>query len=345
MQPSPAGSTVLAVGDPARPVVGRAVVASVVLGMSFFVFLGVAKEVPVLYAHEPWQDDPYDALVSFAIVGLPLLVALAAVRVPLCRADESLPARRVVDLLRLSRLLVGVVAVTAVAEWASVVLRTHRAEWTGDTAIADFLLTVATVAAGFTAWLVHRAWARAGHREANTSQPDWLDDALTLVARESHRLGSQHARVLRALRWCDGRVLGPARRHPVLAAAACSVVLAVLVEAPQVVLEGYASGLAAYVVVVSACAMFVLCTVAGAYLGLVRRPAGSPGLATRVAVVVCAGAPLTTAFRNQLWWLAGTDAGRQDLPALAVLHVLVTSVILAAVLGAALVARIRRTPK
>lgn len=66
--------------------IGRAVLGVPFVGVVFFAFTWIAKELPVLYASEPWQDDPYDAMVSFAMWCVPLLAGLCGLRVPLCVA-------------------------------------------------------------------------------------------------------------------------------------------------------------------------------------------------------------------------------------------------------------------
>lgn len=69
-------------------------------GSAYIAFTVLTKEIPALYLRQPWRNDPYDALVSFDFVALPLLVHIGALRVLLFRLYEALPARRVVDLLR-----------------------------------------------------------------------------------------------------------------------------------------------------------------------------------------------------------------------------------------------------
>ncbi len=168
------------VGDRVRVVVGRAVKGPIVLAVGFVVFIVTAKDVPALYVHEPWQDDPYDAVISFAFLGVPLLTGLSALRGEMCRRAEALPARRVLDLLRLSRVLI-VIALTLGSEWVSVALGVHGEAWTPVTNIVLAVLaalSALTVAAG---WQLRRA-SRACGRTPAPQQPDWLADAATLAA-------------------------------------------------------------------------------------------------------------------------------------------------------------------
>ena len=67
-------SVELAVGEPVRRLAGRAIVASLAVAAVFGVVTVVSKETPALEVRQPWQDDPYDVLVSLDFVALPLLV-------------------------------------------------------------------------------------------------------------------------------------------------------------------------------------------------------------------------------------------------------------------------------
>jgi len=83
-----------------------------------------------LYLHQPWQDDPYDALVSSDFVALPLLVVIGVLPVQLCRRFEAQPARRLVGLLRVCGVAIDLSLATQLAEWVAVALGRHRGTWT-----------------------------------------------------------------------------------------------------------------------------------------------------------------------------------------------------------------------
>ncbi len=103
--------------------------------MVFVAFAFAAKEIRVLYVHSPWEDDPYDAVVSFTIFFVPLLIGLCIVRVPLCRRQQPLPISRVVGLLRGSRVVLGAVLLTLIADWIAVAVRANVAAWNSSTAL------------------------------------------------------------------------------------------------------------------------------------------------------------------------------------------------------------------
>ena len=89
------GTPVLAVGDPSRRRIGLAAVMALWTAAGFVVYLWVAKEIRLLYVHEPWQNDPYDAVVSFAFFFVPILAAFCLTRAALCKSAKPLhgPAR------------------------------------------------------------------------------------------------------------------------------------------------------------------------------------------------------------------------------------------------------------
>ena len=107
-----ANEQLLQVGDPIRPILGRAVKLTLIAAITFTGFAYFAKAVPSLYVHEPWQNDPYDTFVSFAIFFVPLLAAVSFVRFPLFKKCQALPIQRVGDLLRGCRLILGIAVVT-----------------------------------------------------------------------------------------------------------------------------------------------------------------------------------------------------------------------------------------
>lgn len=104
-------------------------------------------------------------------VVLPLLVAIGALRAQLCRRYELLPARRLVDLLRVGAAALGATLVTELVEWVPVILGSHRAAWTAVTTWQAAALAVLTVVTAGTRLLLRRA-GRAVSVVAADAQPD-----------------------------------------------------------------------------------------------------------------------------------------------------------------------------
>jgi hypothetical protein len=116
-------TSVLAVGDPARRPVGRAVLGLLTLSALFALVTLPAPGLPTMWSNGPWAQDPYHVVVSFAVVSFPLVAGLCMSRVPLCRRDAPLPTRRARDLLRISRILLILVLATAAGpDWLADVI-------------------------------------------------------------------------------------------------------------------------------------------------------------------------------------------------------------------------------
>ncbi len=299
------------VGDPARPQIGRAVLGSLLVAVVFVAFTWSAKELRGLYVHEPWQDDPYDAVVSFAIFFVPFLAGLCMLRVPLCRREASLPVRRALDLLRASCVLVGVVLVTLLSDWISVVLQAHRSVWTATTAVIICLLALVTALTVAVARELRRAGRQPLGRDNPPYLPDWLADAVTLAEREATRLGPWRRNALSALRWVDRRVVAAARRHPLAAAAALSLAFGIAADIPKAVEEGYAPRGLLLVFAVSACSMFAFLVIVGTHLNLAGQGQWPKGRIVHAFVAACVSLPLAGAFRGSIWSLLG-DSGRHS---------------------------------
>jgi hypothetical protein len=341
MQIAAVGEHDLPVGDPVRSVVGRALLAVTLVGLVFCAFSWTARQLPALYRYEPWQDDPYDAMVSFAMWSVPLLLGLCALRLPLCRRYQPLPVRRVLDLLRVSRVLLGVVVVVLVGDWVSVALGAHSDTWNATTAGLIVALVMMTALAAVAAVALRRARGEPLWRSA-PAQPDWLADTIALGEREVHRLGRwrQPARIL--LRRLDLELVARVRRRPLPSAAAFSIAFGAAFDAPQIILERYTPALALLFITISACSVFAFVVIAGAYLHVVGRPAEPPRPIVLAAVVASAAVPLAASFRGSLWWLLGTNDGDAGVTQLAVLVLLAALVSGAGALAAARLMPARR---
>jgi hypothetical protein len=283
--------TELAVGERARDEAGVAIIASLTLVAVFAAVTWWTKETPGLDLHQPWQDDPYDVLVSLDFVVLPLLVAAGAWRAQLCRRYSTLPARRLVDLLRLCAAGIGVCLATELAEWVAVALGLHRPEWTAATAwqVAALAgLTAATLGVGV---LVARAARRVGRVATAGAQPDWLADAVALGLRLSLLLGRHGAAARAALRWLDGGPIAWVRRRPIAAAALLSCGLALPYVAAKIALEGYPPAL----VLLS----FAL-PAAGLYLRIVEPRQVEPPAWLFATVTGCIAGVTAFAFHDSL---------------------------------------------
>ncbi len=293
-------SSELAVGERARLHAGLAIITSLALVAIFAALTWLSKETPSLYVRQPWQDDPYDVLVSFDFVVLPLLVATGVLRVQLCRRYSVLPARRLVDLLRICAAAVGACLVTELGEWIAVALGLHRTAWDAATTWQLAALMASTFAM-MGAGLLLRSATHAVDRVARpAAQPDWLADSITLGLRASGMLRRSGDHAGAAVRWADAHVVTRVRSHPVVAAALLASVLALPYVAAKIVFEGYPPALVLLSFALPAGALFALIVLAGRYLRIVapRTDTFSPGVSA--AVLACIVGTLVFAFHDSL---------------------------------------------
>ena len=340
---------VLAVGDPSRPLIRRAIIGTLLAAVVFSVTAGPVKQIKVLYDHAPWLNDPYDAFVSFAMFFVPLLTVGCLARVLLCRRAEPLPVQRVTDLLRGCRVVLGLIVVTAVAQWVAVAAGASRALWTGATWLQVGFLAV-TTALTVIALVRLGQVPRRGPGRGRPGEPgaaDWLADAIVLLAQQSRRLGPLASPAGAGLSRIERHVAAPVRRHPLWAAAAAAAAFGIVTGGFQAIREGYAAGPALLTISLLGCGMFAFLVAAGGYLGFIRGPSILTGVARRLldaGVITCVSLLAALAFRNSLWWVVGSNATAAGLPALVLLLGITALAVFALVLALETVLRSHQGP-
>jgi hypothetical protein len=305
-------ASVLPAGDPARPAIGRAIFGTLLAGGVFSVLAGPVKQIPALYDHAPWLNDPFDTVVSFAMFFVPLITACCLARVPSCRRSEPLPLARVQDLLRGCRIVLGMVAITLLTEWVGVAVGANRPQWNGATWLQAGLLALMTV-------LTVRAIAGLRRvpalpfpkRAAARPAPDWLTDVADVAAMQSRWLGPLRGPALSALSWTERHLLVVVHRHPLRSAAIAAAAFGAAAGGRQATAEGYSALAALLVITLLSCGMFAFLVAAGSYIGLVRGSGMLDGTRRRAldaGVLTCFGVLAVLAFRNSLWWVVGSSA-------------------------------------
>ena len=202
------------------------------LSCAFELFAFVTTQVHVVRAASPWADDPYDAVVSFTMFVVPAIVALALVRLPLCRKFAPMPTARLSALLRAARAAAVMVAVTLVTDWCA--------------APAPLGLTVALAALSTLDALALVAVYRLPMPTADG--PDWGDDLAELLGMPRE--------------WLD-----PARRHRLAAAFLPSLIFGVGIAASHAIFEApVALSVSVAYAAIGTAGMFALLVPTGAYL-------------------------------------------------------------------------------
>ncbi|HVC41596.1 MAG TPA: hypothetical protein VND54_06430 [Candidatus Saccharimonadales bacterium] len=301
----------LAVGDPRRRQLGRAAFGTLVVGALFVVFAVAVKQFRVLSDHVPWQNDPYDAVVSFTVFFIPLTAAMGMVRMSLCRRSRPLPVARVISVMRGGRVVIGAMLLTVLSDWISVALQVDRATWNAATATTLALLAAVTalvIAAG----VVHVRASRLIRGLGDGSHvSDWFSDLVAAAELSASWLGPLKLLGVRLIGWVDRRVVGAIRRDPVISASGAALAFGLLLALNTLLREG--PGPAIWLdVLVGGSGMFAFLVAAGAYLGLVGADRPAAGTRRRVidaAVIGCAAVPVAVAFRDWLWWIVGTATG------------------------------------
>jgi hypothetical protein len=305
---------VLPVGHPARPATARALAVTAAGAIVFAVFAVVSTQVVAIRVASPWQDDPYDAVVTFTMFFVPGLCVVAALRVLLCRRAEPLATYRVDQLLRTALLVLVLVDVTALADWMSLLLRADQRLWSPRTPVLVLGLAIVTVAATVSHVAVRRARATVPHDRHDDG--DWLDDAIVAGALLAARAGGplRFAGIPRFL----VVVVGFLRAYFVVVALLGSVIVGALVVARLTVAEGSSDGgLFAVEAVVFAGGTFAFVMIADAWLRLVATPARVHTVARVGATVAAAALPTSLAMRDLIWSTIGHPTGVQTAGQLA----------------------------
>jgi hypothetical protein len=266
------GMPALAVGDPSRRRIGIAAVMALWTAAGFVVYLWIAKEIRLLYVHEPWQNDPYDAVVSFAFFFVPILAAFCLTRAALCKSTKPLPVRRVRELLIASRLMLGVAGVTLGAEWMSFALGVERELWDSTTVVMLVALGFVTVVVLVAAVLVIGALRGTPAAERG---PDWWSDASAVID-EYWRPDLPLGAVLpRFAKWVIDRAAVAVRGWPLATAAIVALGFGGLLATFQGIAEnGFAPPVFVLYMSVATASMFAFLLAAGAHLHLAgeRQP-------------------------------------------------------------------------
>ncbi len=303
----------LAVGDPRRGAIGKAVFSTLWAAIVFFLFTVPAKQIKPVYNHAPWLNDPYDTLYSFAMFLVPLATAFFLVQVSLCRKVEVLPAERARSVLRGCRVAAILMTATLASCWTSVAVGANRGQW-NDTTTAALVVGLAVVTGLDIRAVVMLVRApRLGRSGPSRTEAidDWLGDAVLVARRESRWLGPFRSFVMPVVAWCDRTVIVRLRQHPILGAALASLTFGTGVGLNQGIREGYFLASTLLTVGLLTCGMFAFLMLAGSYLGVVRSGTRLAGIQRRLidaTVIACIAALVALAFRDSLWWIVGTNA-------------------------------------
>jgi hypothetical protein len=303
----------------------RAIAAAVVIGGAFELATATATQIRAVRVHSPWQDDPYNVMVSFAQFTAPVLVAVIGLRLLAWRQPGGLDRER--QLLRASAVLVAVMAATISFEWVALAFGAHRSDWTAITAGLIAGLVVLTVGVGGLAAVLVRYGAV--RRLGRPWRDDWLADAVWVCG---------HIPWLRRL--ATPATAAVVRRQAVTTFAIVSVVSAVAVIGALAYGERWTDpALISWALGVEATSTFAFCMISNPVAGFVARPAPARPRVELAVTAACVAVQLAVAFRGPVWRAAtGHDPDNPSeltlLVLLAAVGVGVATYVVATVAGA-----------
>ncbi|MFF3559630.1 hypothetical protein ACFYXS_06275 [Streptomyces sp. NPDC002574] len=294
--------------DPHTPAAGEeralrasaaALLATAVCVTAFTAFAVVTTQDKSIRAVSPWQNDPYDGVVSFTVFLVPFLAGLVTLRA-LGRKDRWRHGPRPHQMLRGALAATVLIAATVLTDWTAVAAGADRHAWTGTT---HWLIGSLAVLTGSTlaVWATVR-WALRLVLVASSPgrEGDWLDDLPLPV---------------------PPRLVRMARQHVVGVLAGLALFSGLAVTTMQAVGEDWTSPvLFVTSTAIGAGGFFALGTICNAFLHIARpapgtaRPATGVGRAGRLAVVAAAlGLPAAAVLRDGVWSVTGL-AGAVDSP-------------------------------
>ncbi|OLZ67539.1 hypothetical protein AV521_24615 [Streptomyces sp. IMTB 2501] len=289
----------------------------------------LATQDKTVRAASPWQDDPYDVVVSLTQFTVPVLALVIALRLLVWQAPGG--ADRARQTVRAVAAMITLVGLTLATEWAAVLAKSPSFSGIWTSVLIGGLAANSVLTAPVAVSLMRRRrWrGRAGERRDDRWpgwRHDWLGDAVHLCRRIP---------VLRRLAGPDAADW--VRRRAMTVFLVLSVLAAAAVTGAQAVGERLTDPLLiAWMLIVETTSDLAFCLIGNAVAGFVARPprTGSRRIAEASVVAGCVAIGAATAFRDTLWPLFGTGAltSVPDLAALTLGAGLTTSVVTAALL-------------
>jgi hypothetical protein len=333
----PPPSALIPAGEAWRLGLRRPVFGSLLLAGLFFLYTAPVKETPLLFDHAPWLNDPFDTVISFMMVFVPLIGLFCVPRVLLCRRSDPLPAARIRDVLRGCRVVLAGISLTLLAQWIAVAIGENRGQWNGATWLQIGLLAAMSAAALAVIGELRRVGLPRGAVQHGPAGPDWAADFFLFARKQGHLLGPVKTPAEALLGWSEHSFAKAARRHPLWAALGACAAFGAAAGINQGLREGYFPPVTATVCVLLTVGMFGLLAASGSYLGLIRSSTPLRGTRRRLAdaaVITCVGILVPFAVRNDLWWVIGGNQAGARLPQLVQLLGIFAIVIFVAAYGA-----------
>jgi hypothetical protein len=293
----------------AQAAVRSALSASLLNAVVFTVFAYVTTQVKAVRHASPWQDDPYDTVVTFTMFFVPIVTALIVMRMLPCRRNRQLTLHRARQLLRAALVSALLVTTTYGTDCAAVIARANRALWDDGTPWLIPALAVASLPTWVT-WVMLARTRGLLPRPSDDQVPgDWLDDALEVAELAAARLPPPAGRIAA---WLERRdAAGWIRRRFTLVVAVMSL-CAGLAVATALVRENGFGPLFFSETAWFAGGMYSFGMISNAVLQLTVQPRrGRVHQAVHIAIVAGAAAlPVSLGLRSSILAATGLSAVR-----------------------------------
>lgn len=290
----------------------------------FEVLTLVATQNKTVRAGSPWQDDPYDVVVSLALFAVPMLALAICLRLLAWHAPGAPDRER--QTLRATGAMMALVGLTAVFEWAAVAVGAHAADRTSTTSwLIAGLAVVSVLTAGTTGMLI---WLRRPSGSDHQWRHDWLGDVIVVT------------QWIPWVRQWGAPTAGWVRRHVITVFVGLSVLAAGGEIGALAVGEGWTDPLLiTWALIIATTSNITFCVISNAVAGFIARPGRSePQRITEISLLTgFIAIQITTAFRDAIWSLA-TGKPVTDVTTLAALT-LGAGVLVSATTAAVLMAR------
>ncbi|MDQ2813952.1 MAG: hypothetical protein M3Z75_19320 [Actinomycetota bacterium] len=269
----------------------RAVVTSLGAVVLFEALTVLETQDKTIRAASPWQDDPYDTVVSLAQFIVPVLVLLIGLRLLAWRQPGGSDRAR--QTVRAAAVMTALAGLTAACEWAAVAALAHHPSWNGYTGLLITGLTTDSLLVAVAVMLLARCRYPRGCPGA--WQHDWLDDVVGACGRLP---------VVRT--WATQRAAAWIRGHAMRVFTAASMVAAAGVTGALAAAERWTSPLLiGWAAVAQTTAFLAFCVISNAIAGFIARPARARVWRVAEAAAVSGGVAIqvTIAFRDAMWHL------------------------------------------
>ena len=264
----------------------------------------LATQDKTVRAASPWQEDPYDAVVSLGQVAVPMLAVVIALRLLAWRVPGG--PDRAQQTVRAAGAMTTLIGLSLAFEWAAIIRGANASTWGAWTSVLIGGLVVTSLLTAAVIVLLVRC--RQPRGSSGPWRHDWLGDVVLLC---------QRIPVLR--HWAGPDAAAWVRRRAMTVFVTLSLLAAAAITAAQAIGEHWTNPLLiAWLLIVQATSYLAFCVVTNAVAGFIVRPTRTRRRHAVETAVVAGGIAIhvAVAFRDAVWAALGMGP-LTSVPALA----------------------------